>query len=483
MQKSISAVSGVLYLTLSKFVFIVTGYIVYISLARYLGPELFGTYGIVVGIVSVLNMVLITGTIQSVSKFISEEPALALDVRTQGLKLQAIIGGIIAVSYFFSADIIASLLKDPTLVPLLRLSSLIPLFYSLYAVFIGYINGQKQFRMQALFDITFSVLKCSLILLLVFLGFSITGAIFGFASAAGIILILSASIIGFRFQRHITFPMKKIFIFGFIISLFTASSNLLLTLDLLLIKSLIVENYVKLYTGYYTAVQTIARIPFFLMVPINLVLFPIISRSTFSQNNEETRYYINNGLRYNLAIMTLIVVLISSSSKEIILIIYSKEYLPAWSSLTVLSVGMLFYSLLITSSTIISSSGKPKISLIILVIVLISDLILNYVLIPKYELIGASISTSLASLLGLFIAAGYVLCKFNAFMTFKSITRITISGILIYFIANKIHASGFMLLVEMMCMSALYFLLLLVSREISKQDIASLKGVFKIRNV
>ena len=68
-------------------------------------------------------------------------------------------------------------------------------------------------------------------------------------------------------------------------------------------------------------------------------------------------------------------------------------------------------------------------------------------------------------------------------MTFKSITRITISGILIYFIANKIHASGFMLLVEMMCMSALYFLLLLVSREISKQDIASLKGVFKIRNV
>jgi O-antigen/teichoic acid export membrane protein len=277
--------------------------------------------------------------------------------------------------------------------------------------------------------------------------------------------------------------MKKIFIFGFIISLFTASSNLLLTLDLLLIKSLIVENYVKLYTGYYTAVQTIARIPFFLMVPINLVLFPIISRSTFSQNNEETRYYINNGLRYNLAIMTLIVVLISSSSKEIILIIYSKEYLPAWSSLTVLSVGMLFYSLLITSSTIISSSGKPKISLIILVIVLISDLILNYVLIPKYELIGAAISTSLASLLGLFIAAGYVLSKFKAFMTFKSITRITISGILIYFLANKIHASGFMLLVEMMCMGVLYFLSLLVSREISKQDIASLKGVFRIRNV
>ncbi len=483
MQKNPSAVSGVFYLTISKLIFVVTGYIIYISLARYLGPELFGTYGIVVGIVSVLNMVLITGTLQSVSKFVSEDPAHALEVKIQGLKLQAIIGGIIAVSYFLAADIIASLLKDPSLIPLLRISSLIPLFYSFYAVFIGYINGQKQFRLQALFDITFSFLKCSLILLFVWFGFSIIGAIFGFVTAAGIILMLSTLIIGINFLKPLTFPMKKIFLFGFTISLFTAGTNLLLSLDLFLIKSLIVENYVKLYTGYYTAAQTIARVPFFLMAPINLVLFPIISRTTFSQKNEETRYYINNGLRYNLAIMTLIVVLISSSSKEIILLIYSKEYLPAWTSLSLLSVGMLFYSLLITSSTIISSSGKPKVSLIIIVLVLILDFTFNYILIPKYELIGASISTSLASLTGLFIAAAYILNKFKAFIAFKSLIRITASGLLIYFIAKNIHATGFKLLIEMGLLSVLYFLLLLVSREISKKDITSFKSIFERKNV
>ena len=69
---------GLVFITGAKLYFIATGFLVQLGLPRLLGsPEVFGQYSLAMSIVSVINNVLIAATVQSVSKRVSEDPALA----------------------------------------------------------------------------------------------------------------------------------------------------------------------------------------------------------------------------------------------------------------------------------------------------------------------------------------------------------------------------------------------------------------------
>ena len=67
---------GALYLLAGKIASMIGGYGIILYLSRTLGKDStdYGLYATVVTAVSILNMVVITGTIQAVSKFVSERP-------------------------------------------------------------------------------------------------------------------------------------------------------------------------------------------------------------------------------------------------------------------------------------------------------------------------------------------------------------------------------------------------------------------------
>src|SRR3989344_7752001 len=153
-----------LYLTFSRFWAVFTGYLIYFGLTRLLGPEKFGIYGVVVGIVTVINLVLVTGTMQAVSKFSSENNSLAEAVKRSTLKIQAILGTSIFLIYFLLSKQISLLFNDPNLTLYIQISAFIILGNSFYSVFIGYINGTKQFKKQAIFDLIYNTSKPILIL-------------------------------------------------------------------------------------------------------------------------------------------------------------------------------------------------------------------------------------------------------------------------------------------------------------------------------
>src|ERR1051325_6621981 len=176
---------GTIYITAAKLWFMASGALIYVALPRLLTPEQFGLYQVVIGVVSIINAVVVTGTSQTVSKYISQEESKADSVKANALKLQIPVGGGLALSFFLLAPVIASYLNDPRLANHLRLASLITLSYSFYAVFTGYFNGTKKFLTQAALDMTYSTLKLALIVLLVSLGYGVGGGVGGFALAAG----------------------------------------------------------------------------------------------------------------------------------------------------------------------------------------------------------------------------------------------------------------------------------------------------------
>lgn len=388
---------GFLIITAAKLYFMVTGAAVQLGLPILFGsPEQFGVFKIVTEAISLVNMVMITGTLQAVSKLVSEEPARAREVVNQALKLQCLLGLPIAAIYALLSPFIAgSLFNDAELTGLMQLSSLIILFYSFYAIFVGYLNGVKSFVRQATLDITFQTIKTVAILGLVVVGAGVTGAVGGFAAAAGVIFVISAvwtlkvmradhpktkevvddaQELASRKER-----LRRLGIFLLLVMLYTGALNGLMRVDLFMIKSIssappeslsalapIFKDISDKFAGIYGAALNIARLPFQGVIAVTFVIFPLISESTFSQDKDRTRAYIQDTFRYCLLLIGAVALPLIFNSDSVIAGLYSADYQAAGEALAIMNIGIIFFAMLYVAMTIIIGAGKPIVACVIM---------------------------------------------------------------------------------------------------------------------
>ena len=179
----------------AKAYFIITSYAVQLLLPRIFGEaKEFGLYSATMSGVAILTNVLVVSTIQSVSKFVSEDESRAETTLRQGLRIQALVGGVLAGALFALAPAIARLLLDDQLTPLLRIASVVVFAYALYAATVGSLNGRHLFAKQARLDITFSTVRTTGILVGAALGVGAIGAVAGFATASVVIVTMEDSL-------------------------------------------------------------------------------------------------------------------------------------------------------------------------------------------------------------------------------------------------------------------------------------------------
>jgi O-antigen/teichoic acid export membrane protein len=472
---------GSIYITAAKIWFMISGYGIIFTLPRLMSKEDFGLYKVAVGVVSIINAVIVTCTQQTVSKYISQEEEKADSVKAKALKLQLFVGGGAALGFFLLAPVIAAYLNDERLTNPLRLASLITLSYAFYAVFIGYFNGQKRFHLQAAVDIAYSTLKLGFIVLFVWLGFGVPGAIGGFATAAASVLAISVMVAG-RGKRFGEVRATELLQFQSYILLFTLLLNLLQKVDLVLVKALSSPDatIASRHAADYGAALDIANITYQIIISITFVIFPLVSQATFADDRERTRSYIANTLRYSLMIMAVVATLFSANAKAILTIAFPADYQAGSGALSIVAFGMLLFGMLYVLTTIISASGRPKVSLMIGAVTLSVSGVLNYLLIPAFGLTGAGAATTIAMLVGVLIGSAYLLMRFKSLMPVNSLIRISACAALTYGASLAFSSEAkFFIIVKLAALGILYLAALIVSRELGREDLRALKRVIK----
>src|ERR1041384_74756 len=482
---NIAAVAGrgTIYITAAKIWFMVSGYGINFILPRLISKEQFGIYQVVVGVVSVINAVVITCTYQSVSKRISEDEGNAGSVKVSALKLQVFIGGAASLLFFLAAPVVSAYLNDPRLVNYLRLASLITLCYSFYAVFTGYFNGRRKFLAQASLDMSYSTFKFSFIVLFVWLGLGVAGAIGGFALAAASVLALSAIVAGKGgWVKRV--GMGDLLGFQTYLLLFTLAINLLQKTDLILIKALSSSDALAASenAGAYGAAINVANITYQVIISATFVIFPLVSQSTFAKEQERTRIYISNTFRYTIIVMALTATLFSANSSAVLSLVYPENYQDGSAALGVVAYGMLFFGVMYVATTIISASGKPGASLCIGVITLAISAVLNFLLIPVLGLVGAGIGTTSSMLIGSAISFVYLWRKFGSLMTLSSAIRITLCAAAIYGASHLFFTSSKVVIVaKLVALSISYLIALIITREVGRDDLTMITRVVRPR--
>src|SRR5256714_8818444 len=416
---------GTLYISAAKLWFILSGFSIHIALTRLLNEEQYGLYQVVIGIVSIINAVVVTGTSQTVSKFISQDARRAASVKAKALKMQMAVGGGLALGFFLLAPLIANYLNDARLTNPLRLAALITLSYAFYSVYTGYFNGQKKFLTQAALDATYSTLKLACIVLLVWAGLGVMGGVGGFALAAASVLALSATIAG-KGTRTGEVKAKELFAFQSYLLAFTLVLNLLQKVDLILVKALSSPDaaIASANAGFYGAAINIANVTYQVIISVTFVIFPLVSQAAFANDRKLTQTYIANTMRYTLMIMALLATLFSANAASVLHVIYPDQYQAGSGALAWVAFGMLAFGMIYVLTTIISASGRPAVSLVIGVVTLAASAALNAALIPRLGLTGAGLATALAMFTGAGISIGYLLRRFGALMPKLSLARI-----------------------------------------------------------
>ncbi|MBA7622533.1 lipid II flippase MurJ [subsurface metagenome] len=467
---------GTIYLMIAQLVFLISGYVIHFGLGRYLGAELYGTFGITLALLTICRVFVESGTVRAVSKYTAERKELVNQIKNQAMKIQIILALIIFTFLFTLAPLIANLLKDYTLIPYIRLIASFTIVFAIYAVYYGLFNGIRAFGKQALISIVYHITKVLMVFVLVFLGFKVYGAMGAYLIGAAVSLILAHHYWRPKeFRASGNFETVKIIKFAAPVILFSLIFALIMSLDLFFVKAILRE---KAQTGFYTSAAALSKVPYFIFLALSDALFPSIAKSTSNKGSVElTKKYISQSLRYALILLVPCTLIISATSRSLISLVYTDTYLAASFPLSILIFGLTLLCLFIILTTVITASGRPTISLMITLSLLVVNIVSNMALVGIYGLSGAAMATTITGFFGVLIAGAYVYRNFQTLTDPYSILRIITGSLIVYVVARIFPVSGIFLVGQYISLLFLYFALLFIFREIKKEDIWLIRDI------
>ncbi len=483
---------GLVFITGAKLYFIASGFLVQLGLPRLLGsPEVFGQYSLAMSIVSVVNNVLIAATVQSVSKRVSEDPALAGPRLRQGLKLQLAVGVLIAGSLFAVAPFLARFAYDEQLGKLLRIAALVPLCYAIYAALVGSLNGRQLFQRQAALDATFSTVRTVGILGAAALGLGAVGALSGFAIAAGVILAVALVVVGTGSSGP-RLPLKTWFAFLLPIVAFQSTLNGTLLLDVWVLKNTAAElglaaglplaeaaDQASRYVGFYRAGQTFALVPYQIILSVTFIVFPLVSRATAQGDHTAARAHVIQALRFSLLVLFGLAAPIGGAAESLIRLAYGPKFLAGAGALSVLVFGQVCLAMFVIVATILSGAGRPGtpawISLVALTIVLVANrTLVTWVGLGENTLRTAAFATTLGPAVALALSTFALRSTFGLMLPMATLLRGAISAAVGFYVARLVPQHSLLLAPVAMSAGGLaYVAVLFVTRELKPSDVKS----------
>jgi stage V sporulation protein B len=501
-----------LLVTISEIIFNLSGYIIHSAVGRILGPADYGRYGLVVTLTTMVIILIGNGIPTAMAKYISEifesNPRLVGIIKKKAIILQTIIVGTITVVFFFASPAIAFALNDPSLTKLFRISTLIIPAFAMASFYFSYYTGLHKFNIQSGLKISRSIFRVIIIIALAYL-YKVEGSVAGYIIAPFMVFLIAWTIDEFKVKKELKnkiakldeektrslpaspaggatarddqfFPWKKLVDYAWQVIVFFLAYELLISIDLYLVKALLKDDYL---TGIYNGALTVGRIPYYIFYALTVILLPVISKSTAENNHERTAKIISNSLRLMVVLLVPSIILMAVFSRPIIKIFYSAKYIDAAYPMSILVVGVGFLTIFYVLSFVMNGAGKTKIPMVISIFGVIVNAVLNYILIKKYGLVGSAIATSVTSFLVMIWMLYYLHRDFKVSFKIKNIFNVAVAGVLMYFLAQLFSQGQFLFILWSIILVAFYLLVLYLLKEIKKEDLEFFKGIVSKKKV
>lgn len=484
---------GTIYLLLAQAFFVFSIYLLHATLARAFTPAEYGLFSVVMAILTWVEITVNTGIPSAIQKFLAEDARMASAMEGSALKLQGLNAGLIFLLLLSLSPLIAAIFQDKSLGFYLRLAALDIPILAFYALFRGVLNGLQAFAQQAITIVAYAMTRVGVIVLLVFLGFSLAGAFIGNVLASFVALVLalllSRRLEGKRSRRvnpedHSALTARergvsagRLFRFALPVILFTLSSNLLINIDLYSVKALIGDEAT---VGFYAAAVNLANAPRLVLLAFSFVLLPSLSESIAIRDYEGVRRRLGQVGRFLILLLLPGALIVAATSEELVTLVYSATYSSAAPTLNILIFSAAFYSIYMVLVTVMLAENRPLLAFGLGISLLPLALLANWRLIPLWGVMGAALASALTTFLGLSLAAIYAIQRFGIPLPAKSFLKIVLASVAAYLLAGRYSISGVLVFLNYAFLFSVYIFLLYLLREISLEDWQTIRSLIPL---
>lgn len=482
----------------AKLYFMVVGLVQQIALKHILGLQSYGALGRVQGLASIIYNPIIATDVQGVSRAISgasDEARAATQRRVLGIHTALIIP--FALGFFVAAPYVAELIGGPHLTSGLRIVAAVMLFYGLYTPLVGVVNGQKRFTVQAGLDVLAATLRTIGLLggawYFTARGNGLEGALGGFVVSAAAMALVALPLAGLgrrgaggpSIREHLAFIAP---LFGGQLAL-----NFLFQSELQLLGRFAADAAAQAglereaadtLAGAYRNAQLFCFLPYQLLLSVTFVLFPLLASAYRDRDEAAVARYVRTGVRLAMIIAGAMVSVTAGIPHALLNLVFGADSAALASQpMFVLALGQGAFAIFGILATVLTSLKRERMSAILTAVALALVVLLCFVLVRGQPYGGGLLlRTAIASGCGLLaatlVAARAVKSAAGAVVPIVTVLRVLIA-LAVAIGAGRVlpDPSKLMTLVYAPIIAGLFFVVLVVTKELGKHDLAIVKRV------
>lgn len=229
--------------------------------------------------------------------------------------------------------------------------------------------------------------------------------------------------------------------------------------------------------GYFGVADPIARLPLIISSSIATSILPAASEAFAIRDDFLLQRYVDESYKYGLFFIVPMSLGIAIFSREILGLLFfaNPEYMNGFSALSILVLGMAFYSIYSISASIVQGIGNPRIPLYLLIFGCFVTFVLGWHLIPLYGLVGAALATSIASFA---MTVPMFMIQFNLTKTkppYKFLLKVLIASLIMTFPSLLLPNDSFGLVLGLIICPIIYVVAIVLLRAFDCEDIKGFK--------
>ncbi len=483
----------------AKIYFILLGLVQQIALPRVLGLDGYGALSRVLSISSITYNPITTMSIQAVSRTVVQAPPDELQATIRRvLTWHALLGLLLAAAFAGLAPTIAELAGAGHVETPLRILAAILFIYSLYTPLIGIANGQKRFIVQAGFDVTSATLRTLGLVVGAFVARRLTysgpaGSAVGFVVSATLVLFIAGSVIGAGRPGKARLSLGSYVALALPLLFGQALLNLLFQADLTLLGRFASQAAraagaplarADALVGAYRATQLFSFLPYQILIAITFILFPMLAAAAQAKDAAAIARFVRTGLRLSLIIAGAMVSVTLGLAPRLLELLFGAEAAALGGrALSLLALGFGAFAIFGILTTILNSLGRERQSMWVtgLAVAIVATLCFTraHGAALSEELLWLTAQATSTGLIAATLVAGFLVYRAaGALVSPWSFLRTLLALGAAALFARLLFPPGKLLtLVAAAITPCFYFVLLVLTRELTRADLEILRKV------
>jgi O-antigen/teichoic acid export membrane protein len=467
-----------------------------IFIARLLGSNLYGLYGIVLispNLISVFrDWGINSAMVRYTAQFRSEDRASEVrNILISGIIFEIALGmALSAISFALSGYLATNMFHRPEITSLIQIASITILAGGLINAATAAFTGIEKMELNSIMLICQSTIKTIIIITLVILGLGTSGAVIGYTVAMIIAGLIGVALVWTQYKNLPKLSNVKLEIKAYIKSMLAYGTPLSLSAIISGFQGqyyafLLPIFYVTDNTaiGNYGIASTFVVLIAFFATPITTMLFPAFSKLNPQKDKETLLNVFQFSVKYASLLVVPVAALVMCLAEPAVSTLFGKTYSTAPLFLALLAINYIFTAFgSLSTGNFISGQGKTTFILYLTLIAAAIGFPMGYILIMQFGVLGLIVTSLVTGIPTTIITLYWIRKHYELTVDWRSSAKILLSSAiaaaLTYILISELGFSSLIrLIIGVVFFAFVFVTAALLTQTINKSDIENLRGM------